>query len=559
VLSHRTGARPRWLLPAGLLGAGVLGACLRCYRIDSQVVFGDEVHSIYRLLHESYAELAGRFYEHDHCIPLSLLLKRLADSVGLDEVTLRLPSLLGGVVLVVIGPLLAAPFIGRRAAFLFGLLLAISPDLVYFSRYARPYMIATLLVFIAVFALLRWTRTQERSFAILYAACAVLAIWFHLLTAPAVLTPLAVVGLATLRVGDAALRRARVRTLLGVAAGLGSGLALLLAIPFWSSLDVLFDKTGRVWPTGLTVYAVLTSIPGFVQTPGSPGRALVWVFWAGVAVGALLLVRRASLVVLVLLATSVAQVAAVVLLAPDLVHFYDTFLRYVSWLIPFVLLFLSVALSAAAAPLERLGLGRAAGVVAVALGAGVVLLLFQLGTWRCVYATGSNFPTKSSHLAACRWGRAPGDWSYPAVYDFLAGVPGSFGVVETPWFDWWEDRYQHYQEVHRKELFIGFAPLADGRYGVPHFDPARPALRFGRFVDLLDAARLEERAVRYVLFHKDLPREMHYTTDLFDSRSDVGTTIDLYRRLYGAPTFEDQHVVMFDVRRNRNRPSEADP
>ena len=546
--AHREadGSIGRWLV-AGLLAVAALGAYLRFYRVDAQIVWGDEVHAIHRLLQGSYAQIFGRFHEHDNCIPLTLLLKGLADSVGLSEVTLRLPSLLAGVALIVIGPLLAVPIIDRRAAFLFGSLLAISPEMIYFSRYARPYMIATLLVFVAVFALLRWSCTGRRSFAILYAACGALAIWFHLLAAPAILAPLAAAVPFTLLRREGEDRRRWMRTLFLAAGGLATGLALLLAIPVWNGSDALLDKVGQSRPTWHTIRAALISVAGF-RTRG-PGGGLTWVFWAGTAAGVLLLLRRSRFAALTLLAASTVQVASVVILSPNLVHLHDTFLRYMSWLIPFVLLFVAVALSAAVPPYRRPG-RRTTHVAAIALGAGIVAALLQLGTWRCTYATGSNFPTKSSLRGACLWGRPPGSSNHPAVYDLLAGLPGRFPVVETPWFLWWEDKYGAYQEVHGKDLLLGFGPPVDGRYTVPHFNPEQRSLRFGRFVDLLDATQIEKRGVRYVLFHKDLPREMRFTTHLFDSRSDVHPTIDLYRGRYGDPVFEDHQVAMFEVDRD---------
>jgi hypothetical protein len=536
-------------LVAGTIGVAILGAWLRFHRIEQQIVFGDEVHAIYQLLEGSYARIFATLHEHDHCIPLTLLLKAIGAGVGLDEVTTRLPSLVAGVGLILIAPLLARPLLDRRAAFLFAGLLAISPELVYFSRYARPYSIATLFVVMAVLAMLRWLDTGRRSFAVLYAASGVAAIWFHLLAAPAVLSPLALAVLAARRAREGEEDERRMRTLLLTGLGLAGGLVLLLAIPFWNGLDVLVDKAGQTTPTWHTARAVLTSIPGTVQKATSPGRHLTWPFWAAVAAGAAILLRRSRLAALTLLATSLVQVAAVVILAPSLSHFYDTFLRYVAWLVPFCLLFLAVALSAAVKPLERLGPGRLGGLAATALGAGVVALLFELGTWRCSYATQGNWAIKKALLAACTWGRAPGDWSYPAVYDRLAAQPGRFTLVETPWFDWWEDRYHWYQKVHGKDTLIGFAAPVDGVYTVPHFHPARPALRFRRFVDLLDAPGLQRRGVRYVLFHKNLAREMRYTTDMFDARLDVQPTIDLYRTRYGEPVFEDGDVALFDVAR----------
>lgn len=60
---------------------------------------------------------------------------------------LRLPSLAGGLLCLIIGPCLARELIGLRRAALLALLLAFSPILIFYSRISRPYSLVALLSF----------------------------------------------------------------------------------------------------------------------------------------------------------------------------------------------------------------------------------------------------------------------------------------------------------------------------------------------------------------------------------------------------------------------------
>ena len=145
----------------------------------------------------------------------------LADGVGLDELTLRLPSLVAGLALLIGAPWIVWRRFGAAPAGVFAALLSFSPLLVLYSRIARAYAIGIALVFFALMALERWLAERKPGHALAYVSLSTLAVWFHQLTAPALMAPLAL-ATGLLRAGcaaGAALARARRSALDGARGG----------------------------------------------------------------------------------------------------------------------------------------------------------------------------------------------------------------------------------------------------------------------------------------------------------------------------------------------------
>ncbi|MEW6272010.1 MAG: hypothetical protein AB1689_22235, partial [Thermodesulfobacteriota bacterium] len=90
--------------------AGALGAALRLWGIGRQVLVDDEWHALHEVLQRSYADFVlddGWTPAGDHySAPYALLFEALADGPGLSELAMRLPSLVAGIALPVVLPLL---------------------------------------------------------------------------------------------------------------------------------------------------------------------------------------------------------------------------------------------------------------------------------------------------------------------------------------------------------------------------------------------------------------------------------------------------------------------
>jgi hypothetical protein len=76
-------------------------------------------------------------------------------------------------------------------------------------------------------------------------------------------------------------------------------------------------------------------------------------------------------------------------------------------------------------------------------------------------------------------------------------------------------------------------PLDDGRFS------------FQSFVDVGDHESVVERGVDYVIFHRNLKRELRHNDRL--ERVPVYDHLLAYRRRFGAPVFEDKEIVVFEV------------
>ena len=132
---------------AGLGIAFVLGAWLRLHGLGGQVVQDDEWHAINKLMTSGYGEIFRSFGGPDHSIPLTLLYKAMAATLGLTEINMRILQALAGIALIPVAAAITwAASRSRAATLLCAFLVAGAPFLVLYSRTARPYAITTLFV-----------------------------------------------------------------------------------------------------------------------------------------------------------------------------------------------------------------------------------------------------------------------------------------------------------------------------------------------------------------------------------------------------------------------------
>ena len=185
----------RWNQPVAFALARVVaflsGLWLRWYLLTDQVLADDEWHGLYYVIGKSPAWLLTHFsIPGATCIPLNFYTWLLGATVGWSELMLRLPSLVCGLLCVVAGPLLARDIIGPRRAALLGLLLAVSPLLVFYSRICRPYSAVALLAFTALLLAARWMQSGGFRPALFFVMTGVLAVYFHLFAVVTVAAPM---------------------------------------------------------------------------------------------------------------------------------------------------------------------------------------------------------------------------------------------------------------------------------------------------------------------------------------------------------------------------------
>ena len=121
-----------------IAGAVLIAAVIRLYGLSGQLIVSDEWHGLHAAARASYGELFRLLTAGATSIPLNLYYELLLNTVGWSEWSVRGPSFAAGVATVAVVPYLLRGILGTRVAVLSGYLLAISPLLVFVSRYGRP-------------------------------------------------------------------------------------------------------------------------------------------------------------------------------------------------------------------------------------------------------------------------------------------------------------------------------------------------------------------------------------------------------------------------------------
>ena len=536
---NRDRPRGRSAFPWILGLAVVLGAWLRFDQLLAQIPADDEWHALRAVWEHDFAWIFTHFGISDYSIPLALYDELLANTIGLGELGLRLPMLAGGLATIVLVPVLVRPLVGGRAAGSLALLIATSPMLVYFSRYARPYAPATLAAVCALIAAWRWREEGGGRWAGLYAAGAVLAVWLLPVYGPLVAAPGAFLfaeGLLRPRRAPHAASRV---LLLGLLVGLA--LAALLGPALLNDFGSLTDKmAGR---RGIDL-ETLRQVASLYSGTGDP--RLWGVVLAAAFVGGLVVLRRAPLLVAFVAWALLVQLAVLVATRPDKINSGITCGRYLLPFQPLLLLAVAVALG----ELDRLlRLPAAVPVGALALGSA----LFVDGPLPGELARPNDFTNHAWHQyyydAESRaglvdyWGRHR--QQLPPFYLQLAELePGSVHLLETPWFySWHRIKLREAQAVHHQHVAVGFL----GRdLNLGNELPLGGEFRFRTFVDVGDYDEIVRRGFDYVVFHNDLTRELKKSAPLVHIR--LGTHLEEYRARFGPPVYEDKRLTVFAVR-----------
>ncbi len=218
-----------------------IGLVWRFHGLQHQVVAGDEWHAV---VVASVKSFWGVFSEHeleDHAVTYSLYAKALMETVGLDELKLRLPVVIAGILLL-LSPLLFRRRIGGASAVVATVLLAVSPLLIYYTYVARTYAIAALLCLLALYAWERSITTPHRRWTAMLVIASVLAIFFHLSCFFA-LSGLFIVGLLR-----GVLLRSSLRPWLTAVIGCAIGLTLLVGPGLPELLAVTRERAGEGTP-----------------------------------------------------------------------------------------------------------------------------------------------------------------------------------------------------------------------------------------------------------------------------------------------------------------------
>ncbi|HEV2693771.1 MAG TPA: glycosyltransferase family 39 protein [Verrucomicrobiae bacterium] len=556
--------------------AFLCGLWLRCHLLVDQVFTDDEWHGLYYVIGKSPAFLLTHFsIPGATCIPLNFYTWVLGDTVGWSELTLRLPSLICGVLCVVAGPLLARELVGPRRAMWLGLLLAVSPLLIFYSRICRPYSAVALSGFVALLFAARWLRSGGLRPALLFAVAGVVAVYFHLFAAVTVAAPMLAAlvlliwsrwrGVARTVADGPSFKEWLIASLV-----IAAGVAVLVLPAFIHSLRSTFFNIA------LTGQLTVKTVPRMAQLiSGTSQPVLAVLFWLALVWGAVDLCRRHPRFGWMLVSLYPLHALALVASRPDSAQSAIVLTRYCIPLVPVSLLLVACGLqSVLEAIASRVTLQPSLQTVMAVAGIGT---LAATGPLPQCYLAPNNFTNHGAYQH--HYGKI--DWNHSFIsdltpagvtlvtwvrademspfYQWLADHPGQRPIVEYPMMigDHFNPLY-YYQYFHRRPVLVGYAmdvSLAQGLaagniYGNTYIDQVlslvdRPSkLRFRNLISMDDLAAMRARGVEFVILHKRFEAQL---SAVAMPLPDLEWLKDLYQKTLGKPSYEDDRVAVFQL------------
>lgn len=532
------GRRDAWpwrLLVVAAIAAGIL---LRTGQLGFQVLMDDEWHAVRMLVRADMAGIATHFGLADYCIPLTLYYRWLYELGALSEWQMHLPLLLAGVALLAWAALQRrlAP-LPVRAAWVG--LLAVSPQLVYFSRTARPYALVALLAPIAILAFREWRSRDGRRWpwALLYIGATFLAGWLHLLSLAFTLWPFAHYGILALRglARDRAGARRELLELVGLGVLTAVPLVAALALPFANDWRAMAGKSGLDSVTPESLYRT------WLMLFGTGSWWLLLPLAASFGLGAWRHARRDRDFVVLVLGMTVAGMSAIAVARPAWIQHAAAMARYAVSVLPFLLLFAAEGLVAVAERARRLAAPATAGAVA---------LLFALGP---VPGWLLRWPNQYVEHAIFQFGYDERENPYaqllelgpvsPFYRDLAKQPPGSLTLIETPAsFNSNYTAGPWLQAIHRQKLKFALASPVCGVGRWDEYSHLATGTRFRRIVllaDVLDGATYGARYLVMRLQPWSLP------PGLEQAWPDMAACVATAEAKLGAPVYRDGQLVVF--------------
>jgi len=559
----RAGAAAAWLAP---LAAGAL---LRLWNLPRQILLDDEMHTVATALYVPVREIVSSWKSEDPCLPLAALLRLLLESgLRFSEMTFRAPVLIASLATIVLLPLLALPLVGRRIAIVYAWLLAVSPVLAIYGGMVRPYGVIALLAPAAVLAVLRWRDSGRLRWGVVWAVLAPLCLWFHLATAPMLVTPMGLFAFEAL-----SKRRARVGRDIAIAATIAALLIAAFLAPTWKSLRELFSAKSGIAPFSFELIPPIARLEAGAAN-GPAMNAVTLLFWAVAAAGCATLVRRRPAHALYPLLSTLALWVGLAVLAPIGLLNPIIFNRYLIGTLPLVLLAVAIGLVAIG---ERIA--TAAGTRQAALRprlgwagpAAFLVVLLLAGPFADPVFRRSSFQHNKDFL---RFDLPRGEMPFdvvPAFYRELGRAAGrddaSDGaerlaagpVAELPFRGGWAATRAHYvyQSLHGEPVLAV----------EPYEWTCDPRLRLRNHLCPHPAELLASEA-RYLVVHRDPLAEeetiiggddtgnRYQPEQWAETKRVAARLIRGLRRRWGPPLLHDDRVTVWDLERVRRRASE---
>lgn len=551
---------------------GILsGGLLRLYRIRSQLIWDDEWHGIYTAIINPLGYIFTHYHDNDNCIPLSIYYRIMLNFNGLNETIVRFPQILSGILILVVFPLIARKSFNKRTALTFSFMLAISPLLIYFGRFARPYGIVVFLSFVSIFSFYFWVNERKPIYAVAYLISAVLAPYFSLSSLVFVIAPVVYFGiLSQLKRKAPFIRFAKniperkhiIFFVLALAVGIGLWLA-----PAVGTIKEVTNKSGQ----SLIDLGTLGGC-AFLFC-GSNSYVLCSILAALFIYGLFVLYAYDKSLFSYLCTICLSQLLFIVLSRPRLVQVTIVFARYFLPVLPVFLLIISLALSELHIKLplfqNKPETARRLANLIVAL---LLVFVFLNGPLPDAYGFPNDFTNHIDYQY--KYVQTPGDmrgaheltsWKF---YLILGNQKNKGTVIEFPAVVSWTWNIFHiYQRVHKNRVVIGY----DSNHYGPFFgydSIHNKHIEFTNFVDVSSAQPLVNSGADFIVLHKNIWKEsaavgLHSPDNrrkmekrLFDLSPSVRAEMadyvsDAIANLgarFGVPFYEDEWIVVYKVK-----------
>jgi hypothetical protein len=573
--SERTGRENAFFVSVLAL-ATFIGLFLRCYLLPGQILLDDEWHGLFYVIGKSPFYLFTHFsVPGATCIPLNLYTWALGATVGWSELLLRLPCLVCGILCIIVCPWLARDIIGTRRAVWLALLLAVSPQLIFYSRNCRPYSVVAFLGFVSLLFAARWAQYGGRRLAVLFVVTGILAIYFHLFAVVAVVAPVLVAIVYHLSA-----RLFSKRETLLVKPSLQHWIIVSVIIAAFSGL-LLLPALIHSWGGTFSKIALLGSFKfqsvarAMTLIAGTAQPSPLTLFWALVVAGAIEQCRRNPWFGGMLVSLYPLYLLALALSRPGFVESPIVLVRYCIPLVPVTLLFAACGIEAVLqAFAKRTGFQP---ILQTLTAFGCAAALVLAGPLPQIYSTPNNFTNHGAYQQRY----SPIDWSHsfysdlvssdmsqatavPAdevspFYKKLGDHPDGRPIVEYPMMigDHCNPLY-YYQYFHRRPVLVGYTTdvnalgsLTSGNvYGnnyIDHVlslvqDPSH--LRFRNLVSMDDLSAMRARSVEYIILHKRFEAQLYRVAPPLP---DLPRLYEEYREQIGPPAYEDDHIAVFQL------------
>lgn len=515
--------------------AVVVGTWLRARGLDTQIVIDDEWHALHKLMRADMLEIVTHLDYADYSIPWTVYLRWLHDHGGVTEWGMRAPSLVAGVLLVALVPVLARRWTSPAVGAAWALLLAVSPLLVQWSRTARPYALSALLGTIAIVAFHRWWHAGRRrdSWAAVYAGSTFLAGWLHMTTLAFTLLPIVFYGVLAWRT-----QRDALRPLLTLVMVTAIPLALVLLPPVANDWFMFTAKAGVDSPTWTSLYRSV------LQVAGTPHVAVAALLAACMAAGTVSFWRRDRLLAAYLLVVMAGGMLAVLAARPNWVQHPPVLTRYLAPIIPLLLLLAAEGLIAIM-PRRRITAQAAVVVVAtIALWGAGPLARSRDGPDQFTNHLRHTFDYDDAHNPYVQ--QAPLTKLSPFYRELSQLPPGSVTLIEAPWrLESHFNPHVWYQARHRQHLMIGLVTPVCGTWAFGEYPETYDGIRLQRMAHLSALLRGDTYGADYLVLHlKPWSTPPGARVDW----PDIEACLPRIEEALGAPVFRDDAQVVFRLK-----------